>query len=179
MQNYQDKEYKIFKSFASGLVLACAGDLRKHNACTIGWGSMGTLWTGKNGNGNVLTIYIHPARYTSKLLDENKYFSVCFFNDKYKKELAYMGTKSGRDEDKTKGSGLTLLDLDKTIGYKEADTIFVCRKLYSNFFNKECLTEDVKNYYINNPKAFPLDEDGNWNTHKMCVGEIVEVIENN
>lgn len=179
MNTYIDKEYKIFKLFASGLAVAMAGNKDKHNACTIGWGSLGTIWTGKNGHGQIVTIYIHPDRYTSNLINDNDYFTVSFFDEKYRKKLGYLGSVSGRNEDKTKGSGLSLLDLDKTVTYKEAHTIFVCRKLYEQEFSKDGLVKDVKDYYINNPRSFPLDENGDWHSHIMYIGEIVDVIENN
>ena len=67
MNNFNEKEYKIFEMFHKDWALVTAGNIQHHNTCTVGWGSMGTLWT-RSGKGAVMTVYIHPARYTCDFL---------------------------------------------------------------------------------------------------------------
>ena len=77
----------------SGLLLA-SGDVRSHNAMTIGWGAMGNVWS---HNVNTITVYVAPARYTYEFMERYQYFSVMVFDEDRKDVLEYMGTHSGRD----------------------------------------------------------------------------------
>ena len=173
MNNFENKDYKIFEIFDKNWALVSAGNVNDNNACTISWGSMGTLW-GKQ----IVTVYLHPSRYTQGYLENNEYFTVSFFDEEYKPALAYMGSHSGRDEDKTINANLTTIEVNNSISYKQAHTTFICKKLYGGMFNKEGLSKEIKDFYINSPKAFPLDENNNWNPHYIYVGEIIKVINN-
>ena len=53
------------------------------NMCTISWGSIGELWSK-----DVLTAYVKPIRFTDSFLHEDSYFTVTFFNEEAKKNLA-------------------------------------------------------------------------------------------
>lgn len=57
---------------------------------------MGVLW-----GQDVVTAYIRPQRYTKQFVDQEKYFSISFFEG-HKKELGLLGRVSGRDTDKSK-----------------------------------------------------------------------------
>ena len=87
-----------------------------------------------------------------------------------------MGSHSGHNEpDKEITAGLTPVVFGESVTYKEANLSFLCRKIYQHQFAKEDLHEDIKNYYITNPKSFPVDENGDWQPHWMFVGEILDV----
>ena len=77
------------------------------NTMTASWGGLGHLW-----NKNVAFAFIRPQRYTKEFVDQSEYFSLCFFGGEKMKELGYLGTVSGRDEDKIQKSGLTLTHLN-------------------------------------------------------------------
>lgn len=96
MDGFKEKEYKIFEMFDKEWALVTAGSTVHYNTCTVGWGSFGTLWGGKP----TITVYVHPARYTSEFLKENDTFTVSFFPESCKKALGYLGSHSGRDGDK-------------------------------------------------------------------------------
>ena len=68
MSNYTDKKYEVFNLFEKQWALVTAGNVDDFNACTVSWGSMGTIWTGKNRKGSAITVYIHPARHTLKFM---------------------------------------------------------------------------------------------------------------
>lgn len=178
MKNFEETEYKVFDLFRNQWALVSSGDIEEFNACTLSWGSLGTLWTRPGKNGSTVTVYIHPARYTLELLQKNDTFTVSFFPSEYRKALGYMGSHSGRNEDKVAASGLTPISLDGTVGYKEANLTFVCRKLYQHQLAKEDIAEDVQDYYVANPKAYPLNENGEWEPHWVFVGEIIDVKDN-
>ena len=84
----------------------------------------------------------------------------------YRKALNLCGSKSGRDCDKDKEAGLTPYYTDGTTAYKEADLIFVCRKLYAQEMKPECFTVDGPD-----EKWYPGKD-----YHTMYMGEIVKVL---
>ena len=159
--------------------MVSAGDIDDYNACTVSWGNFGTLWTRPdNQDGAVITVYIHPGRYTYGFMKKSDIFTVSFFPEKYRKALGYMGSHSGRNEDKAAVAGLTPFSVDHNVRFKEASLTFVCRKIYQHQFAKEDIAQDVQDYYKANPKAYPVNEQGEWEPHWMFVGEIKEVMEN-
>ena len=130
------------------------------NSMTCSWGHMGNIW-----NKPSVVVYVRPQRYTKEFIDKEELFTVCFFDDR-KKELSYIGSRSGRDEDKIPASGLTPVFADDFTYYKEAKLVFVLRKLFKatlkeeNFIDKSIVE-----------KTYPEKD-----FHDMYVGEIVKVL---
>ncbi len=120
------------------LVTGKEGD--KINAMTISWGSIGSLWG--HGTGKpVVTIYVRPQRFSKILLDKEDKFTLCFFNGNYKKELGYLGSHSGKDEDKLSKVGFTPI-VEKDYSYiKESSMVLVCRKLYRQTMQEDCFID--------------------------------------
>ena len=98
MSDYVSKHYDVFEMFAKQWALVAAGNPDKHNACTVAWGSLGTIWTRSGSNGSIVTVYLHPARFTRDVLLDNSHFTVSFYPPEYRKALGYMGSHSGRNE---------------------------------------------------------------------------------
>ena len=128
-----------FTKFDKDWALVTAGTKEKFNSMTIAWGAMGTLWSIP-----VLQIFIRPNRYTFKFLEENDYFTVSFYDKKYKRALGIMGTKSGKDFDKVKLAGLTPKFLENGITYEEANETYVCKKIYMKEMDKTKFPENEK-----------------------------------
>ena len=177
MIDFESKHYDVFEMFAKQWALVAAGNLEKHNACTIAWGSLGTIWTRPGKSGHIVTVYLHPARYSTDVLKDNDLFTVSFYPPEYKKALGYMGSHSGRNENKDINAGLTPVAFGNSVTYGEANLSFLCRKIYQHQFAKEDLHDDIKNYYKSNPKSFPVDENGDWQPHWVFVGEILDVLD--
>jgi len=127
---------KPFSNFAKEWALITAGTKEKFNSMTVAWGAMGTLW-----NKPVIQIFIRPCRYTFQFLEENDYFTVSFYEKKYKKALGIMGTKSGRDFDKPKLAKLTPKFLEHSVTFEEASKTYVCKKLYMNEMDRGKIPE--------------------------------------
>ena len=164
-------DYRVFELFEKQWALVTAGSPERFNGCTVGWGCMGTLW-----NKPVITVYLHPARYTRAFLAESDSFTVCFFPEDCRKALGLMGSRSGRDGDKVRAAGLTPVAVGNSVGYKEASLTFLCRKLYQHPFAKEDLAPEIRDYYRSHAKVFPPDEHGEWQPHWVFVGEVMETI---
>lgn len=157
--------------FGKEWCLATAGNKRiGYNTMTIAWGQLGAVWDRHTPQGKIInptaTVYIRPQRYTKTFFDREERFTICAFDNTYKKALVYLGTHSGQDGDKVANAGMTPLFTENTTIFTEAKIAFICRKLYhsplleSGFVNKQIIAD-------NYPK---LD------FHEMYVGEILKVL---
>ncbi len=132
-----------------------------YNTMTASWGHLGELW----GLPTSL-IYVRPQRYTKEFVDREEYYSLTFFPDSFRKELAYLGTHSGRDEDKVAKVGLTPVFDEYTTWFAEAKLVLICRKLYrapllaEGFLDKNVMES-----------CYPERD-----FHDLYVGEIVKVL---
>ncbi len=106
-------------------MLITAGSEEKCNTMTASWGALGIMW-----NMNTATCYIRPQRYTLEFVDGSDYFSLCFFSEDYRKALGLCGRVSGRDCNKIKEAGLTVVGGEKAPYFAEAETVLICRKLH-------------------------------------------------
>ncbi len=147
-----------FKLIGRDWMLISAGDEKKFNSMTASWGGFG-LWRHP-----VAFILVYNTRYTYEFLEKENYFTLSFFEEKYRPQLKLFGTKSGRDIDKVKESGLTPLSLKPGMAYTEARMIVQCKKIYADRTRAECWFP---------PKGeTSRPEDG---AHKLYFGEIVGV----
>ena len=74
---------------------------------------------------------------TNSFLDRGKAASnvtkteITVNTNEYRKELQYLGTASGRDEDKIAKANLTVKEYEDVPYFEEGRLIFICRKLYA------------------------------------------------
>ena len=148
-----------FKLIGSDWALVTAGSSQSFNTMTVSWGRAGIMW-----NKSVACTFIRPQRYTFEFTEKNDYFTMSFFDESFRGALNLCGTKSGRDVDKVKESGLTPAFTEEGAPYfEEAKLVLVCKKLYAQNLNEESIVEpSVKSFY-------------NGDYHKMYVSEIVKV----
>ena len=151
----------IFTQFDKKWALVTAGNADSFNTMTISQGGMGTIW-----NKPVATVYVRTSRYTHEFIDNNDYFTVSFFPEDYKKILGVLGSKSGREMDKMHASGLTPVQVENGITFKEAETTFVCRKLCKQPIELRNMPEDVVNSF------YKADT-----RHDMYIGEVIKIIQ--
>lgn len=177
MKPFETKDYKAFTMFENRWALVTAGTLDDFNTCTVSWGSMGNIWGPNGGDISTVTVYIHPARYTQEFMAKYDTFTVSFFPESYRKALGYLGSHSGRDENKVANSGLTPVAADDGVTFKEAELTFVCKKLYEHQFDEAHLAERIKDYYASNPAVYTQAGHDRWEPHYMYIGEVVDAIE--
>ena len=177
MKAFETKDYKAFTMFENRWALVTAGMLVDFNTCTVSWGSMGNIWGPNGGDISTVTVYIHPARYTQEFMAKYDTFTVSFFPESYRKALGYLGSHSGRNENKVANSGLTPVVAGDGVTFKEAELTFVCKKLYEHQFDEAYLAEKVKDYYASNPAVYTQAGHDRWEPHYMYIGEVVEAIE--
>jgi flavin reductase (DIM6/NTAB) family NADH-FMN oxidoreductase RutF len=138
---YTELQLNPVKKFADEWALLVTGkEGDKVNAMTISWGAIGSLWGHSTGM-PVVTIYVRPQRFSKILLDEEEYFTLCFFDGGHKKELAYLGSHSGRNEEKISKVGFTSQSTQDYSYIKESKMVLVCRKLYRQTMKEECFLD--------------------------------------
>lgn len=172
--DFRNDEFQVFNQFDQQWAVVTAGTLEHFNGCTVSWGSMGNMWAKDGHSIPTITVYIHPARYTSEFLKDSDIFTVSFFPKSQQRALAYIGSHSGRNEDKVKAAGLTPVAIGAGVSYAEASLVFVCRKLYMHQFSKEDLAPEIQNYYASKPATYP-DFHGGWQPHFLVIGGIEDV----
>lgn len=157
-----------YTMFAKEWALVTAGTKKdNYNTMTISWGHIGSIW-GHGGGKPTVAIYVRPTRYTKKFVEENEYFSLTFLDEKYRKDLSYLGTVSGRDEDKVSKTSLTPHEDDRAVYFNEANTVLICRKLYKQDLKEECFID----------KSVVDDSYPKRDFHTLYIGEIEEVLVN-
>lgn len=162
--NYKDLKFNPFSLIGDEWMLATAGNEQDGcNTMTVSWGGMGCLWWHNNP---VATIYIRPSRYTKEFIDKEDHFTLCVMDKSFKKQMAYLGSVSGRDKDKIKKAGLTPVYADNTTYFAEAKLVLVCKKLYAQTLEERdfCYQETID-------KNYPQRD-----FHTMYIGKIEHVL---
>ena len=140
--DYRTLELNPMTLIGDEWMLVTAGDDQTGwNTMTASWGHLGYIWQRPTA-----ICYIRPQRYT--------------------RQLSYLGSHSGRDEDKVKTVGLTPVFGDGYTYFEEAKLVLVCRKLYQAPLLEQGFVDPavVESCY---PKK---------DFHDLYVGEIVEVL---
>ena len=144
----------------SWMLITAGTEDRGYNTMTASWGHLGCIWGGYTS-----VCYVRPQRYTKEFVDREELYTLCFFDGR-KKELGYLGTHSGREEDKVAAVGLTPAFSDGYTYFEEAKLVLVCKKLYrapileEGFFYKETVEDNYPN------RDF----------HDLYIGQIVKVL---
>lgn len=140
-------------------MLITAGDTSDFNTMTASWGSVGILW-----NKAIAICFIRPTRYTFEFANRSDIYTLSFFPEEYRKTLNFCGSKSGRDVNKVKETGLKpLVTLNEGIAFEQARLCIECRKIY---------VDDLKPENFLMPgvdqKIYPKKD-----YHRMYIGEIL------
>jgi flavin reductase (DIM6/NTAB) family NADH-FMN oxidoreductase RutF len=144
-------------------LLLAAGDFEKqdYNCMTVGWGSFGVMW----GKPSVM-VAVRPTRYTWQFMEKYDSFTLCAFPEDHHPTLSYIGSHSGRDEDKVKATGLTPMRsrMVRAPVFDEAELAVECRKIYFDDLDPaHFLDPSLENNYLSK------------DYHRMYFGEIVAV----
>jgi len=147
----------VFKLIDLDWMLVTAGTPERWNTMTASWGGLGVLW-----NRPVSFVFVRPTRYTYEFMEASERFTLSFFTKTYRKALVFCGSKSGRDYDKARETGLEPVSpFRDTVSFRQARLALVCRKLY---------TTDLDPRRFLDPK---IDENyPKQDYHRVYVGEI-------
>lgn len=136
----------------------------KVNTMTASWGGVGIMW-----NKKVAFVVIRPQRYTKEFIDGSETLSLSFLDDSRRKTLSYLGTVSGRNEDKISKSELTVAHDGETPYFTEANTVLICRKLYAQEYQPESFIESAIDATMYPKKDY----------HTMYIVEIEKILVQN
>lgn len=133
-------ETNTFQLIGSDWLLVTAMKDGVCNSMTASWGGLGIMWGKK-----VAFIFIRPQRYTKEFIDQASHFSLSILDSDKRSIYQYLGTVSGRDENKLEKVDLTVVNDEAAPYFAEANTAMICKKLYAqemngeSFLEKECL----------------------------------------
>ncbi len=134
---------KFINRMETGAFLVVKGK-EKANVMTIGWALVGLMWRRPT-----LMVAVRTSRFTHKLIEEAETFTVSFPAGDMKKEIGICGSKSGRDLDKFKECGLSVLP-SKKVGapvLKIPGYHFECRIVNKAPTDPKFLLPDLQNLY--------------------------------
>lgn len=164
--SYKELQFNPMSLIADEWLLISAGSKESgYNTMTASWGHIGNIW-GHGESGATAIVYIRPQRYTKEFVDREDYFTLSVLDEKYRKELAWLGAHSGREGDKFAATGLTPAFVDGTTYVAESKLVFVCKKLYHAPLLEEGFVDPAIVAGSYPDKDF----------HEMYVGRIVKVL---
>jgi len=130
------------------------------NMMTASWGGIGRLYEAP-----VAFCFINPDRNTYQLMEKDSVYTISFYTEAYREQLAYCGKHSGEEVDKVKATGLSPIVFPSGArAFSEAWMIIECRKMVAQPFAPEALqTGKLKERWAGKP------------LHQLYIGEIVNV----
>ena len=142
-----------------GLLLVSAGADGKANVMTIGWGTMGCIWSRP-----VFIVLVRPSRYTYGRLEQINDFTVNVPPRELAAAVSHCGSVSGRDHDKFQEAQLTAIPSREVRSpiIKECVVHYECRTLHRNDLAPETLAQAVREEF------YPSGD-----FHRVFFGEIV------
>lgn len=148
----------VIKLISKDWMLVTAGSPDHYNTMTASWGAVGFMW-----NKPVAFCYVRPQRYTYEFMEQNDTYTLTFFPDGYREALNICGSKSGRDIDKARETGLIPIEVDGNVTFAQAKLVLVCKKLYH---------DDMKQTAFDDRDIIAHDYP-NADYHRIYIGEIV------
>ena len=140
------------------------------NPMTIGWAQFSVVW-----GRPVVTAMVRKSRYTFGLMEQADVFTVSVpRSGELKKELAFCGSRSGREVNKELSSGLSRLSARAggADGISECGAFFECRILQKQLLDLSTFDPKLRSRYYGADQALP---DGD--PHMIYVGEIIAAYE--
>ncbi len=159
--NAKNIKENTFQLIGTDWMLITAGSIKSYNMMTASWGGMGVLW-----NKPIAICFIRPQRYTYEFVEKNDFFTLSFFDNKFREMLNFLGTESGRNVKKMEMNGITPIATESnTVYFNEARIVLECKKLYY---------DDIKpSHFIDKSidKLYPIKD-----YHRMYFGEIMKCL---
>ena len=157
---YNELTKEMFEQLEKGAFLTTKVD-NKVNTMTIAWGGVSFVW-----HKPVFIAYVRYSRDTYSMLENGQEFTINVpLSTDLKKELAFCGSKSGRDYDKISECGLSLVEgrTIETPVIKECDLHFECKVVYKQAMEPGLISKEIKDRFY---------KDNNY--HVIYYGEITD-----
>lgn len=159
----KDLNENFIETIGKEWMLVTAGNKEHFNTMTASWGGIGYLW-----NKPVVFVFIRPERYTFEFIEKSEYLTLSFLGEENKAVHKICGSKSGRNVDKVKETGLKPIVTEKgNILFEQGRLSLECRKLYIT---------DLKEENFLDPSVYKQWYDASHGgLHRMYVAEISNV----
>lgn len=161
----KDLNENFVETIGKEWMLVTAGDKEHFNTMTASWGGIGYLW-----NKPVVFVFIRPERYTFEFIEKSEYLTLSFLGEENKAIHKVCGSKSGREVDKVKETGLKPIATEKgNVLFEQGRLSLECRKLYIT---------DLKEENFLDPSVYKQWYDAaHGGLHRMYVAEITNAWE--
>ncbi len=155
-----------FELIGKEWMLITAGTPQSYNTMTASWGGIGWLW-----NKSVAFIFVRPERHTYQFVEQNDRFTLSFLghSEEMRQALNFCGTKSGRDFDKAKETGLIPVATPLgSVAFEQSRLTLECRKMFrSEFQPEQFLDKEALSRWYNDQPGGSL--------HTLYIAEIENV----
>lgn len=146
--------------FSEGWAILTAGSSDAYNGMTVSWGAIGEIWSKP-----AMFVFVRPQRYTKEFCDNSAYFTVSCFGGSHRAELGFFGSKSGRDYDKFKETGISAIIDGDHVYCDDAELVFLCKKSAKTALDPTAFYDaSIHDCYAQK------------DYHDIYVGEIVKVL---
>lgn len=154
----------VFRLIGKEWMLITAGNIQHFNTMTASWGGLGWLW-----NKPVAFIFVRPERYTYEFIESGGRITLSFLPEAFKPILNLCGSKSGRQIDKIKETGLLPLETERGgVAFEQNRITLDCRPLFRSPMQESQFQDpDVLSRWYNDRPGGSL--------HVMYVLEIEDV----
>ena len=119
------------------------GNVNYYNSMTASGGGMGLLFR----KPATWCVFL-TGRYTLELIQKEKAYTLSYFPDEYKKQVLFLGSKSGRDSEKMKEVELTGIQTPSgNMSFIEAKLIIECKLT-------QITTPNINDFYSQDDKDY-------------------------
>ena len=154
----------VFTLVGKNLVIT-AGKEDHYNSMTSSLGGLGILFKKPT-----TWCILRADRYTLEMIQKEQTYTLSYFPNEYKKQLLFLGSKSGRESDKMKEVELTSVQTPSgDMSFKEARLIIECKLT-------EITTTNPNDFYSQEAKDWINEAYKEANDYrKLVFGEITHV----
>lgn len=154
----------VFTLVGKNLVIT-AGKEDHYNSMTSSLGGLGILFKKPT-----TWCILRADRYTLEMIQKEQTYTLSYFPNEYKKQLLFLGSKSGRESDKMKEVELTSVQTPSgDMSFKEARLIIECKLTEITTTNPNDFYSQEAKDWINEAYKEPNDY------RKLVFGEITHV----
>ena len=115
---------------------------------------------------NAAFIVIRQSRYTKEFIDREGTFSLSFLGEKHRNMLKYLGTVSGRTENKIKEAGVEINYQNGVPYVDQANLVLICKAMSATELKpEEFLDQDIDEKWY-----------GDKDYHTLYIAEITDFL---
>jgi flavin reductase (DIM6/NTAB) family NADH-FMN oxidoreductase RutF len=133
----------VFTLVGKDFTVITAGKKDHYNSMIGSGGGLGLLFMKPT-----TWCILRADRYTLEIIQKEQTYTLSYFPNEYKKQILFLGSKSGRDSEKMKEVELTSLQTPSgDVSFKEARLIIECRLTALTTANpNDFYTQETKDY---------------------------------